>query len=116
MIDILRAAAQRHHDLSEEHRKGMSEASVNATHLTERVSTLRKEKLVLEEELKLKNRVLERAVNLTNKVNTCKNCSRSFAAKLEKEFQLCRSYNEGDFYRICCAKCSASHAYAEYCK
>lgn len=77
-MDLLRAAAKRQQCLSEKLSKE---------------DTTRKERSILEEELKLKKSVLERAVKLTNEVPACKHCSEPFAAKLEKVVQLCRSYN-----------------------
>lgn len=111
-VDILREAMQRDHGLSEKHRKEMDEASVGATDLAKGLSTVCEEKQLLKDELKLKNQVLERAVKLTNGVYACKDCGKSFAGKLKKEFQLGRSYNEGDFYCICCGECGVRHTYA----
>ena len=116
IMDIFRAVARRHHDLSEKLRNDTSKATTNATQLAERLSTVQTEKTVLEEELKLKNRVLERAVKLTNRVHGCKSCRTPFTVELAKEYQSGRSYNIGDFYCISCTGCRANHTYAEFCE
>jgi hypothetical protein len=98
MTDISRAASRKIQCLSELHSKD-----------AEVLDRLVEEAQSHQQESRLKTRVLESIVDLTNRTSCCHCCGKPSSGQLEKELELHRSCNGGDFYQIRCRRCHATY-------